>query len=492
MTDKVIPSAGGSSNGYIVAQLIRYGASTDGWIQESASALLADNDSDLDQTAVPLNAFTASHSATSLDVTIDTGEGFVGGAWVARDVTTTVTLAASTTGQTVYLGWDYNATETVRIGTSGAFESEDPRIPIWTFDTDGSGVTAATDERTIGPASDLGVVSTDAGSSFARFLMEAVSGTPVGSEGNSTNEVWRAPGSSSDLLMSVNADGKMNLAWNAYFDGTDWRYITTSEPAYRLTFGPSDVTLHAAGGTTTADSVVSFNSLSLGTGGDVSAGASNLWDATNTEVPQANLGGPAASLSAYPVPAGDIDDGAGSGLDSDLVDGYHASDLQGGQWTTIESYSTTDATTSLGYDSGVLTTTYDLYRIEVTWVNHDSSAAYLSCRVNNEATSNYDGLYLDDTSEVYHGHDTTEWQNIGKVAANQIGQASMQLRGGSPPGADAGTVSYPTISVQNGGTPTMPHLISGELTVEYATVDQLAVDSLGPATGQLKVLGMSI
>jgi len=94
----------------------------------------------------PLNAFNYT-GATGLTVTIDTGEGFVGGAWVAQDVTDNVTLAASTANQKVYLGWDSSETNDVEIGLSSAFASDDPKIEIWEFDTDASSVTSNTDLR---------------------------------------------------------------------------------------------------------------------------------------------------------------------------------------------------------------------------------------------------------------------------------------------------------------------------------------------------------
>ncbi len=107
------------------------------------------DDPEGDLTSGALNAFAESHSSSSFDVTIDTGEALVGGAWLARDAATTVTLDSSTTGQTVYVGWGDSQTDTVIIGKSSAFGANDEKNPIWTFDTDGSGVTAATDERNL-------------------------------------------------------------------------------------------------------------------------------------------------------------------------------------------------------------------------------------------------------------------------------------------------------------------------------------------------------
>lgn len=99
--------------------------------------------------AGPYNAFNYT-SASGLDATIETGEASVGGALLARDTTTTVTLAASTANQSVYLGWSVSAEDTVIVGTASAFGPDDPMLEIWRFDTDATTVTAATDVRPLG------------------------------------------------------------------------------------------------------------------------------------------------------------------------------------------------------------------------------------------------------------------------------------------------------------------------------------------------------
>jgi hypothetical protein len=135
-----------------------WGQAADGWVVPSTQPTRSSQaaDSGIDETV--LNAFDQTHSATSLTVTIDPGEAFVDG-WLARDVATDVDLAASTAGQTVFVGWDVSAVyssaddadrdaaDTVIVGLASAFGDLDPTIPLWTFDTDGSGVTSVVDER---------------------------------------------------------------------------------------------------------------------------------------------------------------------------------------------------------------------------------------------------------------------------------------------------------------------------------------------------------
>jgi hypothetical protein len=493
MTDRVTPSLGGDSDPLQVATIIKNaGANDPGWVVASGEEVLAANDAAL--SGAPFGGFTSSHSASSLTVTIDTGEAFVHGAWVARDVTTDVSLDASTTGQTVYLGWDKDNGDTAIIGKSGAFGANDPKLPIHTYDTDSSGVTAHTDDRTVGFGIRAKFEGQD-GSTMGQLGLLGAAASYAGALGQSQSEVVRAPGATSDLLVTVNdGSGAANLAYNCYFDGS-WRYIVGSEPAYRLEFGGTATTLHAAPGGT-ADNAISFASFAVDDTGDLFQDGTKLWEAGNSTVPQTVLGGPPSSLSTYPLPAGDIDDGSGSTLDSDTVDGYHASDLQGGQWTTVDTYEDTDASTQFSYDSGTLGTTYDLYRVDVVWVNHHSDAAYITCQLQNDATSNYQGLYIEDSSEVYRGTNS-EWQSMAKVGPNEVGQGHYRIRGSPASGADSTTTDYPTISGDFGGAPQHPHLVSGQLHVEYDTVDRISLYSsvTGSAvngTGKVKILGMSL
>lgn len=145
MTDKVEPSQGAASS-HQTSGAIKWAAHGD-WIAPTDTDYLA---SVAGLTGTPLNAFGESHSSSSYDVTIDTGEAFIGGRWTARDTQTTVTLSSSTNGQVVYAGWAKASGDTAIVGKSGAFSSNDRKVAIWEFDSDGSGVTAARDRRPLG------------------------------------------------------------------------------------------------------------------------------------------------------------------------------------------------------------------------------------------------------------------------------------------------------------------------------------------------------
>jgi hypothetical protein len=155
MTDKANPSIRHSGNAYETAVAIAEGGGlTPGYVVPSGEVALADEDPDLDESL--LNAFAESSAADSLSVAIDPGEAFVHGAWVARDTSTNIDLAASTNGQTVFVGWNKTESDGVIVGLAGDFAADDRRLPLWEFDTDGSGVTAARDQRTVGRVERLG------------------------------------------------------------------------------------------------------------------------------------------------------------------------------------------------------------------------------------------------------------------------------------------------------------------------------------------------
>jgi hypothetical protein len=159
MTDKVNPSLNRPANPFKTAGAISLAGASDGWISRAASPSdISVQDSEIDDTV--LNAFSQTSSTSSFDVTVDPGEAFVYGSWLAIDTTTTVTLASSTAAQTVYVGWNKDSADDVIIGLQSAFDNAtgntDKKIPLFDFDTDGSGVTASTDRRELGKHIDIG------------------------------------------------------------------------------------------------------------------------------------------------------------------------------------------------------------------------------------------------------------------------------------------------------------------------------------------------
>jgi hypothetical protein len=488
--DKVIPSAQGSTNAYIVASVIRYGAGTDGWVQPADSALLADTDPDIADG--PLGAF-AEAGRAGLDLTLESGEGFVGGAWLARDVQTTYTAPDNATTD-VYLGWDHDATDTVRIGDASAFQAPDPRLHIYTVTTDSGSITSVTDERPVGASTALGQAELGADSRIGRFIADAAAEAAAGTPGDSVNEVQRITGSASDTVVShESGDGAYVVARNAYYDG-QWRYTVGGEPAFRVVLGDSSdgVRLSVADPGVADDTLSWDGEFRLSADGSwTTAAGTTVYDATSDAVPQTVQDGPAGSLTDYPLPPGDLQTGAGSGLDADTVDGYGAGELQGGAGTVIDTYSTTDASSSFGYDSGTLDTSYDVYRVQATFYNADSNEVNsLRGRVNNDATSNYTTLFADhEQDKVNRNQGKNQWQHLGETGAEMIGQVEMLIRGSNPPGTDSGGTRRPTMTCDSMGWPEQPQAIGGQLKVDYGGVDNIIVESWREATGHLRVIG---
>jgi hypothetical protein len=146
--------------------------STDDWIvpdDTDAVAAIASSVAGVSLSAGPHDAFAYDPDAatsSAFDVRFETGEAFVGGRYlVSDDITETrvavdgstvpvhrATLASSTTGQVVSIGPDDRgnsvATDQFIIGLDGDFPAAStPRLPIYEFDTDSSGVTSVTDRR---------------------------------------------------------------------------------------------------------------------------------------------------------------------------------------------------------------------------------------------------------------------------------------------------------------------------------------------------------
>lgn len=148
MTDKVNPSPNRLTLPYATAGAIALGGgSVDGWIVSASDPTdIASKDTAIN--TANLNQFEQTSSGSSLDVTIDPGEAFVYGSWLVTETSRTVTLDASTNEQTVALSWDETTGDTILVDLESNLSK--PLIPLYDFDTDGTGVTNVTDRRQIG------------------------------------------------------------------------------------------------------------------------------------------------------------------------------------------------------------------------------------------------------------------------------------------------------------------------------------------------------
>jgi hypothetical protein len=159
MTDRVQPGA--------IDSIIRndelsqiFAQFSEGWIQKANSqpTPAAVRRPEIDETA--LNAFSLA-STSGFDITIDAGEGFVGG-WCSRDVPTTITVPANTSS-TIVLAWSLDAifdpatnqnrdlADKVRVDLAVNVDSQYPSTELFDVTADGSGITGITDRRRLGP-----------------------------------------------------------------------------------------------------------------------------------------------------------------------------------------------------------------------------------------------------------------------------------------------------------------------------------------------------
>ena len=225
MTDRAQPGAIDSIvRNYELGDAL--GQFSDGWVVPADEPTASAQRSDLDETA--FTAFDETSSSSSLTVTIGAGEAFVDG-WVATDASTDVELAASTSGQTVGVSWDPDAAfdpnsdadqddaDRVVVALESDVSALDPFLPLWTFETDGSGATNATDERQIGPTVGPAALRDRSGNVIENLVGENLTLADGELQGSVGIDVRRAV---NDLfIQSARQDFELGLNMLDYRDG---------------------------------------------------------------------------------------------------------------------------------------------------------------------------------------------------------------------------------------------------------------------------------
>jgi len=214
MTEKANPSVNRPVDAFQTAGAIAYGGSDEGFISPANSSTeISVQDDDINE--AQLNAFDQTSSGSSLDVTIDGGEAFVFGSWLAIDSSTTVSLDADTDGQTVSVGWNKNGSNDVIIGLDATFSSatgdSDQKIPLFSFDTDSSGVTNVVDERSFDQIS-ADSVEQGAGSGLDADTVDGVEASEIAAvdisnSGTLTTESTGGIDFTDNLVASDDGDG---------------------------------------------------------------------------------------------------------------------------------------------------------------------------------------------------------------------------------------------------------------------------------------------
>jgi hypothetical protein len=175
-----------------------------GWIQDGASPTpAAVRRQNVDDTA--LNSF-ALIGTNGFDVTVDAGEGFVGG-WCVRDRQTTITVPQNTTA-TVVLAWDLDsqfdpnvdpnrdAADDVRVDLQRRVDPQYPATELFEVTTDGNQITTTTDQRRIEPTisassvdvdNDVSTTSLNASGSVSASSVDVTNNVSAGSVGVNNN-----------------------------------------------------------------------------------------------------------------------------------------------------------------------------------------------------------------------------------------------------------------------------------------------------------------
>jgi hypothetical protein len=301
MTQKANPSINRPAEAFKTAGAIAYGGhGGDGFVVDGTNPTdISVQDGGI--TEADLNSFAETSGGASLDVTIDGGEAFVFGSWIAIDTDTTVTLASSTTGQTVYVGWNKNGSDDVIVGLDGAFSSasgdRDERIPLFDFDTDGSGVTNVVDRRSFDQIN-ADSIEQGSGSGLDADLLDGNEaselGVDVSNDGTTVTTNSSDINFSSDITASGDFDGTstVSLTNNSVTvssgDGLSGGGNVSLGSSTTLDINPSDF---AGSGLTTDgndnldlsnDSVTVSSGTDLTGGGSVSLGGSITIDHADT------------------------------------------------------------------------------------------------------------------------------------------------------------------------------------------------------------------
>lgn len=217
------------------------------WIVDGVD--IGDNYGSLDTTG--LNGFR--HATTSgLDVTIEGGEAYVAG-WLARDVTTTITLPGSTTTR-IYVGYDADAilgsntapadSQNVIVGPDGDFAADDPRVPIYDFTTDATTVTSTTDLRQLQKPLDFDPVNDAVDAHVSTFR---VAGSAMATEAYVDNNRYTDSEARSAVTAANLPGTEVNLpSADGYPDG--FRVGASLEGAYSFLNGETTIYNTATGG----------------------------------------------------------------------------------------------------------------------------------------------------------------------------------------------------------------------------------------------------
>lgn len=150
----------------------------------------------------------------------------------------------------------------------------------------------------------------------------------------------------------------------------------------------------------------------------------------------------------------------------------------GSEWTLLQTFADAAGGDIVSFDTGVMGTTYDLYKI--IGLIQNTNILNILCRINNESGNNY--AYL---SVAAWTPADTKWQLATLNPADITSQFEYLIRGKT-----IGALRRPTISGNSSSGSLC--LLNGHYDVDIATVNRIQVYTDANATGNMKVFGMNL
>lgn len=231
-----------------------------------------------------------------------------------------------------------------------------------------------------------------------------------------------------------------------------------------------------------------------------------IWNPSEEVINRPRLGGPAGKLEhGYPLSGEDMQEGEGSNIDSEYLQGYEPEDFfdGSGEWTHLDQHTLVDRddTTVIDWDTGVMNSTYDLYRLNVYVEDHRSPArlpdtsaaeqAALSMRLNNISSDDYTYDIYDSSAnydysvEEFGGYDNRHFGHIATTLQGGIAHHQFVIKCPEPVNAPAN--HWPLVGTLD-DAPVVEEcqmLTMGVLQRSIGSVNRISLTGTADATGRI-------
>lgn len=231
-----------------------------------------------------------------------------------------------------------------------------------------------------------------------------------------------------------------------------------------------------------------------------------IWNPTEKVVNQPRLGGPAGKFQhGYPLDGRDMKTGEESHIDAEYLQGYEPEDFfdGSGEWTHLDQFILvdTDDSSPITWDTGVMNTTYDIYRLDIYVEDHrspaedpdahDATQVALSMRLNNHSGDDYTYDIYDSSSNYnYSREELSGYDNrsIGHIATTiEGGVAHHQLVVKCPQPINAPANHFPLVGTVD-DAPVVEEcqmMTMGVLERSIGSINRLSLTGTADATGRI-------